>query len=45
MEKRIYCKYCGAKLKTDCCGLICPQNYTHENNEEEDTKPKETETK
>ena len=31
--ERIYCKYCGAKLKKDFCGLICPEDYTHENNE------------
>ena len=23
-EKRIYCKYCGAKLKKDPCGRYCP---------------------
>jgi len=33
--ERIYCKYCGARLKKNCCELICPEDYTHENNEED----------
>lgn len=25
-ERRIYCKFCGAKLKKDLIGLYCPTN-------------------
>ena len=36
MEKRIYCKYCGAKLKKDLYGLVCPKTWTHNNDEKDE---------
>jgi len=32
-QDRIYCKYCGHKLKKDQFGLLCPNNWTHDNND------------
>jgi len=32
-ENRIYCKFCGTKLKKDRFGLICPKDWTHNNEE------------
>ena len=31
--ERIYCKYCGYKLKKDQFGLKCPKDWTHDNEE------------
>lgn len=40
--ERIYCRFCGAKLKKDRFGLICPEDWTHDNDEDNDEKTGQT---